>query len=236
VEEDDDELGRVTLAHLRGADSMCRRKLAREHAGLRGRWNPAPRYAVSNRLVEDARVAHAELRVARATDFPTPNDLLPEQQRVYRAAAGGYVAFFGARPAQAVTVDVWETELPDLAVRLVGPLGLALETADRSPELRLLRFGVAGSRPLIDDTERRVVVVRSAAWVGARPLRLVVADLLAGELVEEQLDVAAALSEALDWVAARVAVVKERVVDPVPKAGSDCRGCGFIPGCRAHET
>lgn len=234
--DDDDELGRVTLGHLRGADDMCRRKLAREHAGLRGRWNPSPRYAVSNRLVEDARVAHAELRVARGSDFPSPNDLLPEQQRVYRAAAGGYVAFFAARPARAVTVDAWETELPDLAVRLVGPLGLALETADGSPELRTLRLGVAGSRPLIDDTERRVIVVRSAAWVGAQPLRLVVVDLLAGELVEEQLDVAAALPEALDWVAARVAVVKERAVDPVPKAGSDCRGCGFIPGCRAHET
>ena len=78
--------------------------------------------------------------------------------------------------------------------------------------------------------------MRSAAWVGAQPLRLVVVDLLAGELVEEQLDVAAALPEALDWVAARVAVVKERAVDPVPKAGADCRGCGFIPGCRAHEA
>ena len=234
-EEDDDELGRVTLGHLRGAEAMCRRKLAREHAGLRGRWNPSPRYAVSNRLVEDARLAHAELRVARATDFPSPSDLLLEQQRVYRAAAGGYVALFGARPARAVTVDAWETELPDLAVRLVGSLGLALETADGSPELRTVRLGVAGYRPLIDDVERRVIVVRSAAWVGARPLRLVVVDLLAGELVEEQLDVAAALPEALDWVAARVAVVKERAVDPVPKAGSDCRGCGFIPGCRAHE-
>jgi hypothetical protein len=236
VDEDDDELPRVTLGHLRGAEAMCRRKLAREHAGLRGRWNPSPRYAVSNRLVEDARVAHAELRAARAADFPAPNDLLPEQQRVYRAAAGGYVAFFGSRPARAVTVDAWETELPDLDVRVVGSLGLALETATGSPELRNLRLGVAGSRPLIDDTERRVIVVRSAAWVGERPLHLVVVDLLAGELVEEHIDVAAALPEALEWVASRVAVVKERAVDPVPKAGADCRGCAYVPGCRAHES
>jgi hypothetical protein len=232
---DEDELPKVTLAHLRRAETMCRRKLAREHAGLRGRWNPSPRFAVSNRLVEDARLAHAELRAARPTDFPPPNDLLPEQQLVYLAAAGGYVAFFDARPARAVSVDAWETELPGLGVRLVGSLGLALETADGAPELRMLKLGVAGSRPLIDDAERRVIVVRSAAWVGARPLRLVMADLLAGEIVEEVLDVAAALPEALDWVETRVTVVKERALDPVPKAGADCHGCAYVPGCHAHE-
>jgi hypothetical protein len=231
-----DELGRVTLAHLRRAEAMCRRRLAREHAGLRGRWSPAPRFAVANRLVEDARVAHAELRAARTTDFPSPSDLFPEQQRVYRAAADGYVALFGARPARAVTVDEWETELPDLEVRLVGSLGLALETADGSAELRSIRIGIAGNQPLIDDIARRVLVVRSAAWVGARALRLVVVDLLAGEMVEEDLDVASALPEALDWVAERVAVVKARVVDPVPKAGADCRGCPYVAGCRAHDA
>jgi hypothetical protein len=235
VQTVDDELGRVTLAHLRRAEAMCRRRLAREHAGLRGRWNPSPRFAVANRLVEDARVAHAELRAPRAADFPPPVDLFAEQQRVYAAAAGGYVALFGDRPAVAVAVDAWETELPDLEVRLVGSLGLALETADGSPELRSLRLGVAGNRPLIDDVERRVLIVRSAAWVGAAPLRIVVADLLAGEVVEEELDVAAALPEALEWIEARVAVVRERAVDPVPKAGAECRGCPFVPGCIAHD-
>lgn len=233
---EEDELERVTLGHLRAAETMCRRRLAREHAGLRGRWSPSPRYAVGNRIVEDARVAHAELRAPRAQDFPTPTDLFPEQQLVYRAAAGGYVALFGARPARAVTVDAWETEIPELEVRLVGSLGLVLETADGSPELRSLRLGLAGNRPLIDDGERRVLIVRSAAWVGARPLRLVVVDLLAGEIVEEELDVAAALPDALDWLTTRVAVVRARAADPVPKAGAECRGCPYIPGCRAHES
>ena len=232
----DDELPRVTLAHLRRADAMCRRRLAREHAGLRGRWSPSPRFAVQNRLVEDARVAHAELRAPQLSDFPSPSDLVREQQKVYDAAARGYVALFAARPARAVEVDAWETELPELSVRVVGPLGLALETADGSPEVRYLRLGVAGSRALMDDIERRVVVVRSAAWVGARSLRLVVADLLEGEIVEERLEVAAALPEALDWLEARLAVVRERAADPIPKAGADCRGCAYVPGCRAHEA
>jgi hypothetical protein len=233
---EEDELERVTLGHLRAAETMCRRKLAREHAGLRGRWNPSPRYAVGNRIVEDARVAHAELRAPRTQDFPTPSDLFPEQQLVYRAAAGGYVALFAARPARAVTVDAWETELPELEVRLVGSLGLALETADGSPEMRSLRLGMAGNRPLIDDGERRVLIVRSAAWVGDRPLRLVIVDLLAGAIVEEELDVAAALPEAVEWVTTRVGVVRTRSANPVAKAGADCRGCPYVPGCPAHAT
>jgi hypothetical protein len=233
---DDDELGKVTLGHLRRAEVVCRRRLQREHLGLRGQWSPPARFAVSNRLIEDARVAHAELRAARTTDFPSPVDLLPEQQHLYRAASGGYVALFATRPVRTVTVDAWETELPDFGVRLVGPLGLALETADGQPELRSLRLGVVGNRHLVDDAERRVLVMRSAAWVGARTLRVVVVDLLAGAIVEEELDVAGALPEALEWFAARVEVIRARIADPVAKAGGDCRGCPFVSGCKAHAS
>jgi len=233
---EDDELPRVTLAHLRRADTMCRRRLEREHVGLKGNRNTSARFAVNNRLTEDARVAHTELRSARATDFPTPVDLVPEQQLVYRAAAAGYVALFADRPVQAVTVDPWESELEGTGMRLVASLGLALERADGSPELRFLRVGVAGNRPMIDDAERRTIVVRSAPWVGARDLSLVVVDLLAGAIVEQTIAVAAALDAARSWVDARVAVVRERVADPVPKAGVDCRGCAFVSGCKAHPS
>jgi hypothetical protein len=234
--DEDEELGRVTLGHLRRAEAMCRRRLAREHLGLKGMRNASARFAVANRILEDARLAHAELCAPRATDFPSPRELLPEQQRLYRAATGGYATLFAARPGRAVTVDEWETELPELEVRLVRPLGLALETAGGGLELRSLQLGVAGKRHLVDDAERRAIVVRASAWVGARPLRLVLVDLLAGAVVEEELDVAAALPEALEWIASRVAVIKERASDPVPKVGSDCRGCPFVPGCRAHGT
>jgi hypothetical protein len=231
---EEDELPRVTLAHLRRADTMCRRRLERDLAGVRGHRDRSARFAVNNRLVEDARVAHTELRSARIADFPTPADLVAEQQRVYAAAAAGYVAWFADRPVQAVTVDPWESELVGTGMRLVASLGLAVERADGSPELRFRRVGVAGNRPMIDDAERRAIVVRSAAWVGERELALVVVDLLAGELVEETITVAAALADARAWVDARVAVVRERIADPVPKAGADCRGCPFVPGCQAH--
>jgi hypothetical protein len=230
----DDELPRVTLTHLRRADTMCRRRLERDLAGVRGHRGPSARFAVNNRVTEDARVAHTDLRAARPSDFPTPTDLLPEQQRVYLAAAAGYVALFADRPARAVEVDPWEAELDGLGMRFVSPLGVALESADGSPEIRSLRIGVAGNRPLIDDADRRALVVRAASWVGARPLRIVTVDLLAGALVEDELDVAAALADARAWIDERVALVRERIVDPTPRAGDDCRGCPFVPGCKAH--
>jgi hypothetical protein len=231
----DDELPRVTLTHLRRAETMCRRRLERDLAGVRGHRGPSARFAVNNRITEDARVAHTELRAAHVSDFPPPTDLVLEQQRVYRAAAEGYVALFADRPARAVAVDPWEAELADVGMRLVSPLGLALERADGTPEIRSLRIGVAGNRPLIDDADRRALVVRAAAWVGERPLRLVAVDLLAGALVEDVLDVAGALSDARAWIDDRIALVRERAADPTPKAGDDCRGCPFVPGCKAHS-
>ena len=97
---------------------------------------------------------------------------------------------------------------------------------------------MAGNRPLIDDAERRVLVVRSAAWVGARPLRLVVVDLLAGAVVEEELDVAAALPEALEWITDRVAVVRDACRRPgaegrrrLPRLPVRAR----LPGPRRHD-
>ncbi len=232
----DDELPRVTLAHARGAEVMCRRRLEREYAGAKGNWAGSARFTVNNRLVEDARVAHTELRAPVPSDFPTPHDLFPEQQRLYRAAACGYLALFGARPARAVPADGWETELPELGVRLVGAPGLALERERGEPELRSLLLGVAGNRPLVDDQQRNVIVLRNASWVGSRPLHLVIADLVEGVVVEEVIDVAAAVPAAHEWLGARIAVIRERIADPVPKAGADCRACPFVNGCKAHAS
>jgi len=229
----DDDLPRVTLTHLRRAETMCPRRLAREHAGLKGMYSASPGFAVGNRLTEDARVAHTELRAARPSDFPTPTDLVPEQQRVYRAAAAGYLALFADRPVRAVEIDPWETTL-DGEVRLVTSLGLALRRGDGTPELRLLRIGVAGRRALIDDAERRSIALRAAPWVAERPLVVFVADLLAGEVVAEELDVAGALPEARAWLDARIALIRERADDGNPRVGADCRACAFVPGCTAH--
>ena len=189
---------------------------------------------MNNRITEDARVAHTELRAARVSDFPTPTDLISEQQRVYRAAAAGYVALFADRPARAVEIDPWEAELDGLDLRLVSPLGLALELADGSPEIRTLKIGVAGNRPLIDDADRRALVVArrrvgghaSAAARDRRPAR--------GRGRRGRPRRRGRAARRARWIEQRVALVRERAADPVPKAGDDCRGCPFVPGCKAH--
>jgi hypothetical protein len=89
---------------------------------------------------------------------------------------------------------------------------------------------------MVDDADRRAIVVRSAPWVGGRRLALVVVDLLAAAIVEDTIDVEGELTDARAWVDARVAVVRERVADPEPKAGADCRGCAFVNGCKAHPS
>ncbi len=56
-----DELPRVTPAHLRRADDMCRRRLAHEVRGGKTRANRTGdmRFAVSSRIEGDARLAQA---------------------------------------------------------------------------------------------------------------------------------------------------------------------------------
>src|SRR5437868_831232 len=57
------EVPRVSPALLRRAEVMCRRRLAREYAGGKRNANRGAdaRFAVSNRISEDARLAQAEL-------------------------------------------------------------------------------------------------------------------------------------------------------------------------------
>ncbi|HEY5170540.1 MAG TPA: hypothetical protein VIK54_02315, partial [Acidimicrobiia bacterium] len=100
--KDDEELPRITPAHLRRADDMCRRRLAREvHGGKRNANRTANmRFAVSNRIEEDARLAQSELAEPRPEAFVEPRELEPEQRALYRAAARGYLDAFGGAIAQ----------------------------------------------------------------------------------------------------------------------------------------
>ena len=82
------EAPRVTTAMLKRADDMCRRRLAREYAGGKRNANKSAdmRFAVSNRLSGDARLAQTELGPPRPEAFVEPTDLEPEQRELYRAA------------------------------------------------------------------------------------------------------------------------------------------------------
>lgn len=214
---------------------MCRRRLAHELADQRGNAPGNARFAVSNRFSADARLAHTDLAPPDPRAFVEPTELLPEQVRAYRAAVAGYLALFGDEVARAVDLG-FETVVADLEIRLVGDVGLALETPGGC-ELRVLRLGERGfGQSLLDDVDLRFATMRAAAWTGTgATLRIVVADVLNVERAEFVVDVDAQLDDARAWVAERVKVIRDLTVDAQPKAGRDCLGCRFVAGCRAHR-
>lgn len=229
----DDDTPRVTAAHLRRAGSLCALRLAKEHANKRGQRGPGVGFAVSNRIVGDARQAHSEMRVATADDFPVPTDLEMEQQRVYSAAAAWYVELFGSTPTLAADVDDWSTADDEHGVLLSGQVGIAVDDASGRAELRRLSVD-RNPRPL-DLPGRAFTVLRLASWIGNRPLTLVSADLVGGQTVTEVVDPRAALPEARTLLADTLDVIRARTARPRPEPGQDCASCRFIAECGAHK-
>jgi hypothetical protein len=232
-----DDLPRVTPALLRRAEVMCRRRLAREHAGGKQHANKTAdaRFAVSNRLEADARLSQSEFGCPRPEAFLEPTELEPEQRRWYRAAAQGYLEFFGDVPA--LTGDLgWATTMPELGVVLTGNPGLPVVLADGTRVLRVLRFGGrrAGAR-LLDSVDISIALLRTAEWA-AEDLRIVAVDLLNQEVVEHAAVLPADRDTAREWFAGRVDAVKRAARDGRARAGTDCLGCPFVAGCPQHQA
>jgi hypothetical protein len=229
------ELTKITPRHLRRADEMCRRRLALELDDQRGNRSNGARFAVSNRLSADVRLAHTEFGPPDPAAFVVPADLVPEQQRVYAAGVAGYRALFDHRPARTAELR-FDTDITPLDVRLVGDVGVAVETA-AGHELRVLRLGERGhDQPLLDDVDLRFAALRAAAWAtDAAQIRIVVADVLGLASSEFTIDLATGLAAAEAWLSQRVAQIRALADRDHPKAGSDCLGCGFVAGCRAHR-
>jgi hypothetical protein len=220
---------------LRRAPDMCGRRLAREHAGGKRFANKAAdaRFAVSNRLVADVRLAHVDDERVRAEAFVEPVELEPEQRRLYRAAVRGYLAMFAHRPARAADLG-WRTPVPTLGVDLLGDLGVALELRGGDRELRVVKLG--GRRvgaPLIDPVELRCALVRTAEWAPTQ-LRIVVADVIEREHATHEPDLGAERLEATAWITQRVELVKAIATRSAVRPGAGCNGCAFVAGCEAH--
>jgi hypothetical protein len=226
------EIPRVTPAMLRRANEMCRRRLAREYAGGKRLANKSAdaRFAVSNRLFEDAQLAQAELGPPRPEAFVNAKELEPEQRALYGAAVRGYLDAFGDRPGR--TTDLgWSTHLADLGVDLVDRPGLALDLPDGRRELRVLHLGGRHlGAPLLDAVKRRVALVRTEEWAPDQ-MTIVAADVIEQELSRETPDLERERADALAWITQRVELVKELAADGRTKVGSDCSGCPFIAGC-----
>lgn len=236
MDSEAEPLPRVTESQLRRAadERSCSLRLAKEHSAKKGAWSPSPAFAVSNRILGDARQAHAERRAPTARDFPGVRDLLPEQQRLYDAAARTYLALFGDRPVvTADNVDEWTTFDPATGVELVGSPGLPVDD-DGAPELRVLSLR-GDHRALIDAPRRSFLLLRTEGWAAGRPLRVVAADLVAGHVEEVCVDTAAEHATAHAWLAERVEQLRARIADPAPSPGRDCATCRYVAECGAHR-
>jgi len=173
---------------------------------------------------EDARLAHSTLRAPSAADFPEANGLTVEERALHRAAGRAYVALFGDTPAIARDIDPWTTPRADLGFHLVGPLGLVIELADGSQEIRRLRFGRADAP---DEVELRFL----AARLGRSDVHVVTADLV--NVTRHQTDASIDPFENDDWMRTRVELAVGR--GRMPTVGDDCTYCEFITDCEAHR-
>ena len=217
---------------LKRADAMCRRRLAREHAGGKRNANKSAdmRFAVSNRISGDARLAQAELGPPRPEAFVEPTDLEPEQRALYLAAARGYLEAFGERPGRATDLG-WQTHLAEVGVDLIADPGIALDLPDGRRELRVLQFGGRHpGTPLVDPVARQVALVRTSEWAPDQ-LTIVTADVIESEMSRDTPELAREREEAFAWINERVELVKSLAADGRARAGSDCSGCAFIAGC-----
>jgi hypothetical protein len=237
--DEQEELPKVTLAFLRRVEELCPRRVAFEHHNRRGNRTAPAQWRVANQLMDHARVAHIELGPPSPVAFTPLPDLVPEERRVYDTAARWYVQLLGDRAVRTVDVDdgdEWETPVPELGVRLVGPAGILVEDAGGHAELRLLRLG--GVEPDATDplgsVDARFALLRRAVRLAGGSVRLVHADLLFGALVEHEIAVDAALEQLRPWLHERVGAVRARIDNPVPRPGLECGRCRFVAGCAAH--
>jgi hypothetical protein len=234
--DETDDLPRVTAGLLRNADVMCTRRLLREHHGARGNRRADTRFRVANQVLDDARLSHVDPTPSTSVHFQPATDLLPEQQRVYELAARWYVQLFSEAAVRSVDVE-FETPVESLGIRLVGPAGLPVEHLSGQRELRILRFGQGpvATEPL-DAAEIRFAILRLESWLAGAPLRLVVADLIRGEMIEQRVDVDDELPALGAWLVERVERIRARTSEPRAVAGIECGWCPFIAGCPAHPA
>ena len=233
-----DDPPQITRRHLQRLEALCPRRVYTERNRTReSQLNKGGnlRFEVSQRIESDIRLAHSEMRAPRPGDFPPATELYPEQQRVHAAAAAGYLALFGTVEARTTdAVDPMSTELGDPVVRLIGGIGVALETADGGRELRAVRAGRRDGDDLLDAVDVWFALLRAGDWA-APSMRMVAADLLSLEIVEHHVDVAAELPKARAWFEDRSARVEAIADRSRPRVGSDCAGCPAIAGCPKHR-
>lgn len=191
------------------------------------------RWAVANRIREDARLAHAELRAPTLADFPETSELHPEQLAVFRAAARGYVTRFAA-PARALDVANEPITLEGLglglAVRL--PRLIVVEDADGAVEVR--RISLSTRPPELGGAFVAALTHACARWrfdsVRVVALNLLTLDEAAEMVTASEADVDVASERLTDAASALTALAGTRR----PRPQEDCHTCEQVWNCSLH--
>jgi hypothetical protein len=211
---------------------MCRRRLAHELRGGKKKANKVAdmRFAVSNRIEADARLAQREPGPVRVEAFVDPTELEPEQVALYQAARRGYLECFG--PCEGTTVELaWGRTFADLDAELVANPGIGFVHDDGTHETRRLRIG---SGAPLDAVDIAAIALITEEWAPA-DLTVAWADVLTLDEQRVALDVERERADALEFVASRLERLRELADDGRARAGRDCLGCPFIAGCPAHK-
>jgi hypothetical protein len=231
VTPDEPTSAKVTPFLLRVADTMCPRRLAREHRGEPGTPDPVNRARVRNALLDRVRAWH------ETGSWTEPVGLFPEERALVVHAAGWYARRF-PDPVATVTLPAdAPTLLAKRQVLLGGWVDLGVVRPDGHRELRQLTWGrePAPSDPLAVPAVR-LAVLRLACldWLD-EDLDVSWSNLLTGAVARARVgpDRLPALA---DWLDERLAVVRAREDEHTVSPGRDCATCRHVPRCPEHEV
>ena len=234
--DDVPQLPRVTPYLLRRADDLCARRLASDISGAQGSDDAVNRAHLRSAFLDAAHTAHADGGRPRPAPWAPLPGLEPEERAVFEQAVGWYLQLFGDRPGHLVDHECDRpTESARRGVRIGGWVDLAFVGADGRHELR--QFDFWGGRTPADplDVEGvRIAVLRLSRWFGDEPLDVTWADLVTGATATRTVVAATDLPPLVEHFDARLAVVRDRVRDPVATPGEDCGACRYVRGCPAH--
>ncbi|MBI2170244.1 MAG: hypothetical protein HYU28_12220 [Actinobacteria bacterium] len=228
-------LPKVTPYLIERAEDLCPRRLRLAFQNQKGDGGAFLRGRVRDALIEDARAAHAELGPPNPASFHVRTELLPEEQAVQRRAIDHYLAIFGDEPVRAIDHDDFDRPVERQGVLVGGWIDLACEGPDGEPELR--QFELWG-RPMFaepaDNMTILLAVLRLSRWVGDRALRIRLADLVGGRVVESTVP-APARAQLVDLYEQRIATITGRTRRAEAIAGDHCTACPYVPGCPAFR-
>ena len=225
----------MTPSLLRDAPQLCPRRVALDFADEGGARDPVSRSRLRGAFLEVARAAHGDGGPMRVSAFTVPNDLEPEEQRVFTQAVGWYRQIFGDRE---VAVHLHDCDSPTerRGIRVGGWVDLTVVAPDGTKELRQLDLW-QGRVPPDDPLELPSVwlaVLRLRPWVGDGDLLVTWADLVRGLTRSRVVHLGSEVDGLRERFETSLAALRERADPDDPQPGTGCAQCRHVGKCPAH--